>query len=365
MTGTSNDRGPSRYRPNLRLFARRCWQRWTSPWRARNVARSVEYVSGPLSTALKPTDLVVLCLVRDGEAHLPHFLEHHFRLGARFVVILDNGSVDNTPAIAREFDRVTLLRCGLPYREYQYEFRRFLVSRFGSDGWSLVLDVDERFDYPLSDRISLEQLLTYLNGNRYTAVPAQMLDLFPGGPLSTWPLGGWGLVQSCHWYDISSVFAFWPPLENLTNRYPDPPPRYLKGGIRKTVFGLEPTLTKYPLLRPSRGAQPVTFSSHFCQRARVADISCLLAHYKFDSSFKQRCLRAIQERNYYDNSREYRAYLRLLESESDLTLKRATARRFQGADELLDIGFLTVSDDFRAFVSACSRLGVGTGAGMS
>ena len=335
--------------PNFRLFARRCQQQLLSPYRARRVAGHVEYVSGPDRTTLRPTDLVVLCLVRDGEGHLEHFVEHYLRLGARLLVLLDNGSVDNTMAIASKLGNVVLLRCNLPYRTYQYEFRRYLVNRFGSESWSLVVDIDERFDYPLSDRLPLRQFLAYLNENQYTAVPAQLLDLFPEGPLHTWPSGGRALFEASQWYDISSVSEFMPRLDGLSNLY-SAPPRHLKGGIRQLAFGIEPTLTKYPLVYGPARARPVSYSAHFCQGARVADISCLLAHYKFDSAFQQRCRDAIRQRNYYDNSREYRAYLRVLGSEPAMVLKRPTARRFQGVNELVNTGFVTVSEPYSAHV---------------
>ena len=334
----------------LRRLALRWRAHWLSPYRARQVAARVEHVSGPPAVSLEPDGLVVLCLVRDGSAHLEHFLEHHFRLGARAAVLLDNDSTDNTAAIARDTQRVTLLRCSLPYREYQYEYRRFLVNHFGSSSWSLLVDIDERFDFPCSSQIPMRSFLGYLNAHRYTAVAAHMLDLFPEGPLHAWPAAGRALVEASQWYDLSGLVAFRPGPADRRNEYADPDPRHWKGGFRQEVFGTEPMLTKHPLLFRPGGPEPVRHSSHFCSGGRVADVSCLLAHYKFDAAFRQRCLRAVREANYYDNSRAYRAYLRALQKSPDLTLKRATARRFRGVDELVREGFLTVSEEYRAWV---------------
>ena len=47
----------------------------------------------------------------------------------------------------------------------------------------VALDVDELFDYPYSDVVSLGSFLRYLSKKSYTAVTAQMLDMFPGEPL--------------------------------------------------------------------------------------------------------------------------------------------------------------------------------------
>jgi hypothetical protein len=57
--------------------------------------------------------------------------------------------------------------------------------RFGRGRWSLTVDMDELFDYPYSDVVGLGSLLRYLNSGEYTAVVAQMLDMFPEKLLSS------------------------------------------------------------------------------------------------------------------------------------------------------------------------------------
>ena len=333
-----------------RMLARRRWKSWTSPLLVRQVARHAEHLSGPEPRRLSATELVVVCMVRDGAAHVRHFLEHHLQLGARQVVLLDNCSEDSTVALARQFDDVTILRCPLPYRTHKYAFRRFMMDRFGGAGWSLIADIDERFDYPMSRKLPLKQFLAYLNHYGYTAVMAHLLDLFPEGACRSWPSGGTELIEACRWYDNTSLWQYESRREKLVNRYANPLMKHVAGGIRKAAFGVDPILTKYPLLFSSGGAEPAAHSAHSCRHARIADVSCLLAHYKFDLAFRERCLLAVERGNYFDNSREYRAYLAALRSEPQFTLKRSTARRFQGTAELVESGFLAVSDTYREYV---------------
>jgi len=82
-------------------------------WR---VPTAVRHVCGPRKPSVTAADLIVVSLVRAGEHHVEDFLTHHFKLGARHIVLLDNGSSDRTTEIAQEFDRVTVLKTQLPYK---------------------------------------------------------------------------------------------------------------------------------------------------------------------------------------------------------------------------------------------------------
>src|SRR5215208_8387632 len=150
----------------------------------------VEHVQGAEEIPYKKDELVVLCLVRDGEPWVRSFAEHYFSLGAKHIVFLDNDSTDDTVSVASEYDDVTVLRTKLPFGSGVVEgtagetlMRRYLIERFGRNRWSLCVDIDELFDYPYSDIIVLDSLLGYLNSKSYTAVIAHMLDMFPESAL--------------------------------------------------------------------------------------------------------------------------------------------------------------------------------------
>src|SRR5215213_1400862 len=150
----------------------------------------VEHLYGPEEIPYKDDELVVVCLIRDGEPWVRSFVEHYFTLGARHLVFLDNDSTDDTVSAASEYDDVTVIRTKLHFNadlegtDGQTLMRRYLIERFGKGRWSLCVDVDELFDYPYSDVIGLGSLLGYLNSKSYTAVMAHMLDMFPERPSS-------------------------------------------------------------------------------------------------------------------------------------------------------------------------------------
>src|SRR5215207_1361082 len=169
---------------------------------------SIEHLYGPEDVPYEEDELVLVCLMRNGRPYIKSFVEHHTSMGIKHLFFLDNGSTDGTIEALKGYDNVTVLRTGLPFKNYETSIRQYLVERFGQEGrWCLYVDIDELFDYPYSDVVGLGSLLRYLNQKSYTAVVAQMLDMFPEEPLSgraSNPLDE-PLKQRHRFYDISNV----------------------------------------------------------------------------------------------------------------------------------------------------------------
>src|SRR5215208_1903508 len=169
---------------------------------------NVEHVHGPREVDYGIDELVVLVLLRNGRPYIKPFIEHYFALGVRHIVFLDNGSTDGTVEALRGYDDVTVLRSGLPYKKYNIAMKQYLVERFGRGRWTLSTDMDELFEYPYSDVVSLKALLGYLNAHSYTAVVTYMLDMFPETLLAPAedPAAGYeDLKEANRFYDISGV----------------------------------------------------------------------------------------------------------------------------------------------------------------
>lgn len=297
--------------------------------------QNINKLSGQHPPAIAPDEMIVTLLVRNGETRISKFIEHHRKLGAKHQVILDNGSTDSTVCIASQHDDVTIYHTVLPFKQYKQYLRAWLRKTFCSDGWVLNMDVDEKFRYPLDTQLALEQFLTYLNKNAFTAVRAEMLDFFPLAPASQWEEDGYA-----EWYDISDVE--WLPTRKGC---------YAFGGIRKNAFGITPLLTKHPLIRFSKGARPSLKDSHTLVTGKVADITTVLKHYKFDKKFAKHCEEAVNEGNYYNNSIEYKDYLAGMNAKSDFCFQPQKPVRFTDVDKLIEEGFLTVSRHYRNFVN--------------
>ena len=316
-------------------------------------ARRIEHRYGPEKVDYGPDELVVVCLVRDGRPYVKSFVGHYLSLGAKHLFFLDNNSTDGTVETLKGYDNVTVLRTTLPYKEYKYLFKQYLIERFGKkDRWCLCADIDELFDYPYSDIVGLSSLLRYLNERSYTAVVAQMLDMFPKEPLLDRAGNPDEPLKELHrFYDISNVqrkgIREHRPTRN--NIYESDDIEAFHSGIRNTLFGTKPFLTKHPLMFSDGRIKPIDGSSHWVDNARVANLTCVLFHYKFlDEYFHKKAASAVREQPWHVSS--YKKYREALDSNLSLQLKQETVRELRSLNELVENQFLVVSEEYMLLV---------------
>ncbi len=323
------------------------------PLQIRQISRAIEHVHGPTTIPYDADELVVVCLVRDGELYVNSFMQHYIQLGVKHIVLLDNGSVDQTVSLARQYGNVTILQCHLPFKQYKMALRHYLIRRFGQQGrWLLYVDIDELFDYPHSDVVSLPRFLGYLRQGGYTAVIAYMLDMFAEEPLTavTSHVDD-DLKARYRYYDISDVVRM--DYHFPRNQLPTPEIKTYLGGIRRTLFDphtdIRFILIKHPLFLLDGRLKPLFVDEHFVRDARIADVTAVLFHYKFLADFAVRTARAVREENYHTGSQDYKKYQEVLAQQPDLQIKRHTSSRFEWVGELVDNGFLYVSAAYARF----------------
>jgi hypothetical protein len=279
-------------------------------------------------------------------------MEHYRSLGASHLVFIDNGSTDRTVEMLCGYDQVTVLRTDAPYEKYENIMKRYLADRFSGDRWNLCVDIDELFDYPFSTTLTLQDFLRYLNNKEYTAVLAQMLDMFADRPLTLLESDvGDRLSEIYPYYDISAV-------RKTDYVWSEPANEQIKwhwDGIRKMVFGSDNSLTKAALVRID-GKVKTFVGWHHVENARVADISCVLKHYPFVAAFPKKVEDAVRTRRYgIKTTDEYISYWRVLEENPHLNLRTESARLLEGIERLIEEGFLAVSDDYRRWVATHER----------
>src|SRR5215213_1151573 len=315
---------------------------------------SIEHLHGPEEVDYEPDELVVVCNVRDGRPYVKSFVEHYRSLGAKHLFFLDNNSTDGTVEALKNYDNTTVLRSKLPWKEYEVLFKQYPVGRFGrKNRWCLYADIDEHFDYPYSDVVGLDSFLGYLNSNSYTAVAAQMLDMFPEEPLSGREenLEDEPLKERLRFYDISNIsrrsIKELHHLHNRNNMLESDEIEMFRDGIQNTIFGSKPLRTKFPLVFTDGRIKPFDRSSHWVDNAKIADITCVLSHYKFlDGYFHKQAAQAVREGQYHNNSARYKRYLEVLDKNPALQMKRESARELRGVNDLVENGFLVVSEEY-------------------
>ncbi len=318
--------------------------------RQRFVPPNVQLLHGPTEVSTEPGEFVVVCLVRDGEIYIRFFIEHYLALGAKHIVFLDNGSEDRTVEIAKEYPQVTILRCTLSFTWFQNNMKRYLVKRYGKDRWAIFADIDELFDFPHSDRITMKQFLHYLDSHSYTAAVTQMLDMFSDRGVEETNLQGNRRLQDLYrFYDTARIRKR--PYPVRYNRLANPAIQSYFGGIRDGKFGVYCDLTKHA---PQFGKGIHFLNPHHIRGANLADVSCVFYHFKFLPGFAERVQKAVIRENHWDRSAEYKKYEASLRSDSQIILKSETTSELTSLNELWQNGFLVISQQYSDYVERVS-----------
>ena len=317
----------------------------------------VELVHGPANVDCARDELVVVTLVRDGAMWLQSFVEHYLSLGARHIFFLDNGSTDDTIERASRYDRVSLYRTDIPFRQFEVGLRRWLARTFGRERWMLAPDADELWDYPYSDRLPLREFLRYLNHHGYKAVTAHALDMFSDVPFSRLASAPEDDLRATYrFYDTSDIVRTRDMWWFRTGQVQDDAHFCTFGGVRQRFFGSECLCqTRHALHFADESSHPYRYDGHFTAGAPVADLTTVLLHYKFLGTLMHQARTNLELRNHPGDSVHYRGFVDVLSREPDFCLRTDTARELAGVNQLVDEGFLTVSERYRDWVEAHGR----------
>lgn len=309
----------------------------------------VKHIHGLKKISYEEDEMIVICVVKNGELYVKSFVDHYISMGASHLVFLDNGSTDKTLELLSAYDSgVTVLQTDAPYHTYENAMKWYLANRFSKGRWHLCADIDELFMYPYSSKIGLKEFLGYLNANQFTAVTAHLLDLFSEVPMAELESQACdSLKEKYTYYDISAITRsdnYW---------WSKPPASYgLKahwGGVRTGIFGTNNGLTKAPLVKMDGRAQPFV-QWHHVRGGKLADVSCVLQHYPFVSSFYAKVRDAVETKCRGVFTDEYEAYWNALERNPNLNIKFSTAQKFSGIDSLIEQDFIVVSDRYKQWV---------------
>lgn len=312
----------------------------------------IKYISGSLGIELAEDQFCVFCLVKNGFIFVKEWLNYYRNIGASHFFIVDNESSDGTFEYLMEQSDITLFTTCLPFKFYESVIRNFIVSVYCKDMWCLSVDIDEFFDYPHSDKITMQAFISYQNINGYTAVIANMLDMFSD---SLVVLDNQPLQERYRHYDVESIekknYHFYSKDLNLLNNNENDGNIVYSSGIRSRFCQVVLPIHEYLLVK-----HPLTFQDgcldphinpHFCNRSDISDTTCALYHYKFvDANVS-----SVVERMDANNAGifvayEYAAYLKFYQDNSGFSFSTNSMREFQNHQSILDSDFFTISNKY-------------------
>ena len=307
---------------------------------------------GPKNIELTKGQAAVVCLFKNGSHYLGELINHHRSMGFEHIFLLDNGSLDSSEEIARKHSHVSYFTTKLSVSKYQYKILNNFVHKSVRNGWCLVVDIDEFFDFPHSDKLELTGLLNYLDENRYTATATQMLDLFNNEKIGQLNNDEPFLDRDKYcFYELKSIRKekyhtsglFTKTCKSTTISNPDI--ELLYGGIRKSLYGLDCLLTKHALFKVTPKSLPFSHI-HFVDNANLADISCVLYHYKLTS---QAMATSKQNMKGFETTKQgYANLIELIDSNPDMTISDYSIK-ITGTESLLESNFLITSDRYAEY----------------
>jgi len=330
----------------------RLWQDWRLRLRRRIlIARAIRKRRdlarvADRTGAIRRGDILCCMVVRDEAMRLPHFLDHHRRLGVDHFLIVDNGSSDGTLALLRDQPDVSLWQTGGSYKASRFglDWQNWLLLRYGRRHWCLTLDADELLVYPYHETRPLPALVRWLESQGRDSFGALMLDMYPEGPLSAQAYRpGEDPVGLLRWFDSGNYSVqVQPRMRNL----------WIQGGPRARVFfGQDPrrapTLNKIPLVKwdwryayfnSTHSALPARLNAVFDETGGEVTSGVLL-HTKFLPSILAKSVEEKARRQHFADPARYQDYYDGLIA--DPVLHCAAAREYTGWRQLEALGLMS------------------------
>lgn len=291
----------------------------------------------PLETTAD--EIRVFTAIRNEAWRLPWFLDYYRKLGVDRFFFVDNNSQDGSLAYLLSQPDVHVFWTDQSYAAAYsgMQWINQLTRQYGQDGWLIYVDVDEALVYADVENRNLRQLTSAMAAYDEEALPGYMRDMFANAPEPNLAEGGL--------FDFVERYPMFTP--DIT-RYsiPSCPYIYVRGGARQS-FGWGEILTKTPLVR---GGRDIAFlmSSHKISPARLSRFSAALLHFKLAGDYRQQFNRD-QETNERMPvcQQRHRHYARVLEGTgAQQPLNLPNALRYQGSQQLLELGLIQAPADF-------------------
>ncbi len=312
----------------------------------------LKYVRG--STEFAPDGVTVICVARNEADRLPGFLAHYRHLGARHIHVIDNGSSDETPAIACSWPDTTVWSTDASYAEscFGQTWIGAVVRRHGLGNWVLNVDVDEHLVYSGMENRDLNALCAWLKARNQTRLFAPLIDMYSKLPIPETTqerIAGTTSFDDAErrgdLFDTPFYFDRWGPSGSPNYRFLKTSMGMdLEGGVReRAVAKHDWCLSKVPLARWDSNTAYGIVHYPYPFRLNPDQHYGALLHFKFVGDFRGRVSTAIEEKQHWQDAFEYRLYDEWLDKQNSLFDPRCSVP-YRGPASLISQGLLLPID---------------------
>jgi len=300
------------------------------------------------------TGIKAVFCVRNEKFRLPYFLEYYRKLGVNEFFAIDNNSDDDTQSYLLEQPDVHVFHTEASYKESNAgrDWTSEIANRYCDGCWCLTLDVDEYLIYPFCEQVDLNLFTQYLEKWGYEGLFSVFLDFYSRTALSqtTYEQGD-SPFDVCSYFDTAQSYNVFE-----TSNFPF---LQIKGGIRQRKFWDSndvrsgPSMRKLVLVKWQSGFEYL-HSTHSCTAIRLADITGVLAHFKFLSHFREYSKAEVARNERVANSADWKVYSEALEKDDINFFDERLSVKYLSSKTLMDDGHLNCSLRFFDYVFSSS-----------
>lgn len=320
--------------------------------RAANVRRRSAQVwkrSTPLqdnTPGIQPGDILLFAMFRNERHRLAPFVQYYRALGVGHFIFADNDSEDgglSGEPFAGAKD-ISVFKVTQRFGEARQgtDWINAFLNRFCCGHWTLVVDIDEFFVFPHSERRTLADLVTHLTDAERQTVWSLLVDMYPRGPIerieftnNVHPLSLADQFDAHGYYGVRGGF------EDI----------WMRGGPRLRKFfrddpRIAPALNKVPLIKWQLGYEYL-LNQHVLFPHRLNwphgwhnQVTGALLHFKFDRGFSFRVQEEVARKEHYAGGGEYRKYLEYYRNHAQLNFVYPGSRPYSSTKSLMEAGLL-------------------------
>lgn len=290
---------------------------------------------------ISPKDKLVFCTLRNEAHRITYFLDYYRKLGINHFIFVDNGSDDDFLELVTDCGDVTVYYTQTSYKASNFgmHWLNYLLRKHGSGHWCLTCDPDEFLVFPKIGSLGIVDLTNYLDQTYRPSFFTIMIDMYGQGKLkdSNYVPGTNPLVVNPY-FDKSGYFY---------NQNCDYNSVWIQGGVRmRTLFKTtpydSPTLNKVPLIKWKWYYSYIS-SMHMVIPRRLnggfkTNLTGALLHFKFISSFEDKIIEEMERGEHYDDSIEYKKYMKFLADSENYHPESSVA--YRGWEQLSRLGLI-------------------------